>query len=349
MINQQPNTKPMTSAVEGNGALTVEQGVDELLKKKPADQNTDEPTDDSNPNPEDQADEAVDGNEEEETVDENENSEEDPDSADDEDEQATDDEQSDEDSEEKVHSLLVDGQEHKVTAKELKALAQQGMDYTNKTKALAEERKVIHATQSEWKSKADAVVQEYQVLEVGLMHPRATQEQIDELMKTNPAQATQLKHEEEKRLASLKYVRDRITSVKAEQAKVQEAQVLEQKKTAYQELVRQFPEFAFNATEKKPSEAATRLNSYLTSQDFSQEDIDAVADHRHFVIAEKARRYDELMKTKKPAPKKPLPKVTKKTNVKAPPPKRSPMEKLGKTGSIDDAVDLLLNDMKQRK
>lgn len=345
-MNTAPNTKPMSSsptAVEGSGELTLDSALDEVLKKEP--QNSDEPSDDANPNPEDQADDAVDGNEEEETVDENETSDEDPDSADDEEEQA--DGESDED-DTKTHSLLVDGQEHKVTSKELKALAQQGMDYTNKTKALAEERKVIQATQSEWKSKGDAVVQEYQVLEVGLMNPKHTQEQIDELMKTNPQAATQLKHEEEKRLQSLKYVRDRISAIKAEQQKVQDAQVLEQKKTAYLELVKQFPEFAFNATDKKPSEAASRLNSYLVGQDFSQEDIDAVADHRHFIIAEKARRYDELMKAKKPAPKKPLPKVTKKTAVKAPPPKKSAMEKLGRTGSIDDGVDVLLNDMRKK-
>lgn len=333
------NTNPAAGVADADKSeLSVDQGVDKLLAARvaPADEEADEETqpEESNegdaPEEEEQGDEGEEGNDEEEQ-----DSDEDSDSADEDDEEQEDDK--------KTHSIMVDGQEHKVTSKELKEYAQKGLDYTNKTKALGEERKQIQTVQSEWKQKTESVISELQLLEVGLTAPRYKQEEIDALMATDPAKATQLKHEEDKRLQSLKYVKDRIATVKHEQAEAEKAQLLERKKENYQRLVEVMPEMAFNATDKKPSEAATRLNTYLLGSDFTQEDIDSVVDHRYFVMAEKARKYDELTKGKKPQQKKPVPKVTKKTVVKKPLPKRTAMDKLSKSGSIEDALDVLLN------
>lgn len=60
-------------------------------------------------------------------------------------EEQEDDDQEDEEGEEKVFTVKVDGKEIQLTESELIAKAQQGLDYTQKTMAVAEERKAVQA------------------------------------------------------------------------------------------------------------------------------------------------------------------------------------------------------------
>lgn len=108
------------------------------------------------------------------------------------------------------------------------------------------------------------------------------------------------------------------------------------------ELLRQnFPELA-------KEDNAAKLAQYLTSYGYSPQELAQVVDHRNFIIAEKARRYDELQaKAKEAKPVQNIPKVVKKgaapaTSDYGAEKYKKAMGNLRKSGSIHDAVEALL-------
>lgn len=342
MTNNNANTKqPKAAVAADNSPLSVEDAVDTLLESDAEEQ----PGEQEEETVEDE--QAEDDTSDDEQPDEDSDEQEEDDSEDESEEEETEDDESEDEEAGKKHKLLVDGKEYTVSDTEMKELAQKGMDYTNKTKALAEERKEITQAQSYVGEKIRHYATELKVLEVGLSTPAFTDAQIDEVMKTDVNRATQMKHDNEKRSQALQLVRDKIKEAESEKARIDDVKLMEDKKAGYQHLVQTFPEFAYNATENKPAEAAARLNTYLLGMDLPQETINQVSDGRYLVIAEKARRYDELMKTKKPHPKRPIPKVTKRiSKVTKPSQKKEAFKKLERSGSIDDAVEFLHQERK---
>lgn len=93
---------------------------------------------------------------------------------------------------------------------------------------------------------------------------------------------------------------------------------------------------------------AAKLSEYLVGYGFSPQELAQVVDHRNFIIAEKARRWDELQaKAKEVKPTPNIPKVVKKgvaptsSDYSAEKYKKA-MGNLRKSGSIHDAVAALL-------
>ena len=96
-------------------------------------------------------------------------------------------------------------------------------------------------------------------------------------------------------------------------------------------------------------ENAAKLNSYLLGMGYTEQDLRTVIDHRNFIIADKARRFDELQSkaatTKQPSS---IPKVLKKgatpiaTDVKSDSYKKQ-FAQLRKSGSLEDATALFLS------
>lgn len=209
-------------------------------------------------------------------------------------------EQSDEEpaEEEPVFEITHNGETQQKTLSELKSLAQQGFDYTQKTQTVADERRAVQAerqalqTQLAIQSKLGDQVAEIKSLDNQI----AQYKQIDwaQLAEVDPTQYLKLNHA----YRDLKEARD---------AKVQDYNQQAGQLTAAQEQARnemlqaetrllhqKVPEFAGD----KAGEAKSALAQFLASEGFSPDEIGSIMDHRMVSVAWKAAQYDKLKAAK---------------------------------------------------
>jgi len=219
-------------------------------------------------------------------------------------EESEDSQEETEETEEATEELVWNGETKAVTKSELKQLAQQGFDYTQKTQQLAEERRILAyerqtlQAQSQIQEKALDIVAEVKAIDRQL----TAYKNVDwnALAENDPVEY--LKHNHAYR--ELKEVKE---------AKVQEFQSIQshgqqmaQEFTSQliaaesQRLQQKIPEF------KNPEKATTLKKSmvgYLEQRGFNQAEIDNVIDSRMVEVIYDALRYKGLADTK-PAVKK---------------------------------------------
>ena len=209
-----------------------------------------------------------------------------------------------EDTEEATEEIVWNGETKAVTKTELKQLAQQGFDYTQKTQQLAEERRILAyerqtlQAQSQIQEKALDIVAEVKAIDRQL----TAYKNVDwtALAETDPVEY--LKHNHAYR--ELKETKD---------AKVQEFQSIQ---SYGQQMTQQFTEQVVAAEsqrlqqkipEFRNPEKATGLKKsmvgYLEQRGFNQAEIDTVIDSRMVEVIYDALRYKGLADTK-PAVKK---------------------------------------------
>lgn len=223
-----------------------------------------------------------------------------------------------------------DGNKYRVP-KELKDAFLRQQDYTKKTTELAEQRKAIPEPQvvEEYKQK----LTHYESL---LGEQVKADEKIDwaKELETDPIGALQKKFQAEARAAEWKQVsaqREKENTDRMRQTIAHEAT----------QLLAKRPEWKDEAVWKADKE---KFNASLIKDGFKPEEIQSVTDHRLLIIADKARKYDELMtqktevakKIEKLPPKVERPGVSPEGQVN-----KTAFDKLRKTGSLDDAAATL--------
>jgi len=219
-------------------------------------------------------------------------------------EESEDSQEETEETEEATEEIVWNGETKAVTKTELKQLAQQGFDYTQKTQQLAEERRILAyerqtlQAQSQIQEKALDIVAEVKAIDRQL----TAYKNVDwtALAETDPVEY--LKHNHAYR--ELKETKD---------AKVQEFQSIQ---SYGQQMTQQFTEQMVAAEsqrlqqkipEFRNPEKATGLKKsmvgYLEQRGFNQAEIDTVIDSRMVEVIYDALRYKGLADTK-PAVKK---------------------------------------------
>lgn len=225
-----------------------------------------------------------------------------------------DEDNADEEGDDETHTVIVNGKEYAVSYEELISGYQRNADYTQKSQALASEKKAL---ETERESVKDLTEQRktYQegaerfgknallvmaALETRFMPP----EPDPSLAQSDPRAYHELK---EKRAEALHFrgaLQQELQSLE-HTAKVHHQQLVKKSRA---ELYKVMPEMAEAPNRQK-------LREYANSLGFSDEQIAQEANHVLFVCVEKARRWDELQKRKETLkPKKPLPKAAKRTN-----------------------------------
>jgi hypothetical protein len=223
-------------------------------------------------------------------------------------------------------------------------------DYTAKFQAVAEKERTLTA-QAQQVAQEAAVVNQYrdnlvilnQVLETPPVDPRSLDQMLAEGDTEGYLKANR----------QLEEWKGKKTAIQQELIKVSQYQ---QQKNAYEIAQRQAQERAI-LQDKFPDlikeDNSKKLLGYLnTAYGYSYDELGTIADHRSFIIAEKARKYDELMNRAKEVKKNPnVPKVIKKGSPKVEYAQSEDYKKarmsLAKTGSDADAVKALL--LKQTK
>lgn len=233
------------------------------------------------------------------------------------DDQASDDAEADEETEEsdgKLHTVIVGGKEYEVPYEELIAGYQRNADYTQKSQALAKERKELEAVKESvkdlpiqhkaMKEAADRFAKNAVLTMTALETRFMPQEPAPELAKTDPAAYFAQKEKRAEAIQLQNALRHELHLAETQGKAMHARAVAESRK----ELYKMMPEL-------QEAPARQKLRSYANSLGFSDEAIAQEANATLFVCVEKARRYDELMARKAELkPKAPLPKATKRSN-----------------------------------
>jgi len=211
-------------------------------------------------------------------------------------------------------TVRVDGRDHSVTLAELRNGYSRDADYRKKTMALAEARKT-HESQ---------VNTARQQLEAQAQVVGATMRQMEQMLLGEKSEIDRLRDSDPQRWAveSAKW-QDRSNQFQqmqqsAYQWYAQNQHQLKQEQQASRQTLEQREREsladAMSTQFQAPwnDDRARQLGDYLTQQ-FAAEDIASILDHRFFVLAEKARLYDQAKRDADPAKKrvKSVPKIQK--------------------------------------
>jgi hypothetical protein len=209
-----------------------------------------------------------------------------------------------EEQEQPTYLVKAAGEEREVTLDELIKSYQLGTDYTKKSQAVAEERKVVEAERQavqEAKQMRDTYAQRLEMIEQ-MLQPQQ-EENLEYLKETDPigysvkvAEMVQ----REKQLAAVQAERYRINQQQEQDRQMQMQSVVAEE---MQKLSASIPEFADPA---KGETIRNDIRTYGKQLGFSDNELAAVYDSRAVLTLYKAMQYDKLVASK--------PAITKKVN-----------------------------------
>lgn len=216
--------------------------------------------------------------------------------ADDDGETVEDDEDQEEEAEEPTFTVTIDGKEEEVSQSELLQGYQRQADYTRKTQALTEQRKHLEAQAEQVTQKQQQAIAILEAIPQQLLGTPPAKPDIS-LARTDPATYEEQKYAWEQWHALKQGFDQWRGQVVQEREKEQQAKRVEIAKAEGERFIQAFEvkdEAALNA---KVSEVQTYLHQTFG---YKPEELAGMIDHRAYVIADKARRYDALMAENKP-------------------------------------------------
>jgi hypothetical protein len=215
------------------------------------------------------------------------------------------DEGEDEQEEPTTYRVKAAGEERDVTLDELIKSYQLGTDYTKKSQAVAEERKVVEAERQrieEAKYLRDQYAERLQVIEQ-MLNQQPETENLDYLKETDPIGYAV-------KVAELSQREKQLAQVRAEQARIADQQQREQQEQLGQvvqaesrKLAEVIPEYA---DPQKGETLRRELREFGLKAGFSDQELANVYDSRAVLTLYKAMQYDKLQSAK--------PGITKKVN-----------------------------------
>jgi hypothetical protein len=215
------------------------------------------------------------------------------------------DEGEDEQEEPTTYRVKAAGEERDVTLDELIKSYQLGTDYTKKSQAVAEERKVVEAERQrieEAKYLRDQYAERLQVIEQ-MLNQQPETENLDYLKETDPIGYAV-------KVAELSQREKQLAQVRAEQARIYDQQQREQQEqlghvvqAESRKLAEVIPEYA---DPQKGETLRRELREFGIKAGFSDQELANVYDSRAVLTLYKAMQYDKLQSAK--------PGITKKVN-----------------------------------
>ncbi len=215
--------------------------------------------------------------------------------------------------EEPTEEITWNGETKRMTRAELRELAQQGFDYTQKTQSLAEQRKAFEAQVQQ--AKESYALQSQQLEAIAEIKALDTKlQQFDgvnwlELAESDPVQYLKLKEAhnglKEARNAKIGEAQQRAQALQQQQAQTFEQHLAKEAEA----LANALPEFRG----EKAVESKKAVAQYLEKSGWTAQEIGSLADHRAVTLAYKAMQFDRLQTQKAETLKsaKPLPPVVK--------------------------------------
>lgn len=242
-----------------------------------------------------------------------------------------------------LHRLKVNGQEIEVSLDELKAGYSRDSDYRQKTHSLSQERKSLEEQKNSLRQSYETRLKELNdtiATADEFIRQQQGGQDLQKLFDEDPVAAARLEFQ-------LRQQSEKIEEMKSKAREAQHKQYNDFLETQKELAAQKIPEFA------DPSKADTfKINMRNTLRDygFNDQEIGSLADHRFLMVAKDAMGYKSLQ-NKKPIVQKKVanaPKVVKsgvaKQNVSSGREViRNKINKLRKSGSINDAKSALLD------
>ncbi len=233
------------------------------------------------------------------------------------------------------------GEEIEVDQDELIKGYQQGVDYTKKSQALAEQRKALDAERQHLdhvKQERQAYAQKLKALDSFLSQQNRGVD-LDVLKETDPIGYAVAVAEQSQREKQLAVVRNEQQRLAQQQQAEQQASLQNHLRQESEKLVSLIPELA------TPQGDAVRkqIRDYAKSVGWTDQELSSVYDSRAVVSLYKAMKYEQLQKSKPELTKKlqSAPKMMR-SGTSAPPTKNSQdkqvMQRLRETGKVQDAA-----------
>lgn len=194
---------------------------------------------------------------------------------------------------EPLHTVVVNGKSEAVPLSELIAGYQRNADYSEKTRAVASERKQVEAAKAEVGTLQKQYVERLTALEAALRSQLPTQDAMNMALQRNDT-ASYLKMQQQ--LAQFNQIMGERSQTEARMSEAQKAEQAARLESESQALMAKLPEYA-------KEEANTKLRNYLVGQGWDAEEVASIADHRAIVTAHKAMLWDELQAKKPDAQK----------------------------------------------
>lgn len=203
-------------------------------------------------------------------------------------------------------TLEVDGKQVSLTKAELAEAYKNGLrqsDYTQKTMAVAEQRKAADAEVQKTLQERQTYAQNLAKMSLQLEGAIEQQSKIDwdALISSDPVEALRQQHLLQKRHAQL-------SQNQQEQARIQQQAQAEQAeatkhhlRTQQDELLAKLPEWKDETKAKSERES---IKEYLSKQGYDEKDIAAIQDHRAVILSRKAMLYDQMVAKASAAAKK---------------------------------------------
>jgi hypothetical protein len=189
--------------------------------------------------------------------------------------------------------VKVDGEEVEVPLDELLKGYSRTADYTRKTQAIAEARKVAEAEAAQAREERQRYAQTLQVLEAQLKSAQPPEIDWDRLYQENPVEWVRQRELVRTRQEQQAWVENQRRALAEKQA-LEEQQVAEQTlEVERAKLLEQLPEWR-DATKARAEKA--KIVSYATEKlGFSTDEISDLYDARAVLALRKAMLYDEVM------------------------------------------------------
>ena len=244
-------------------------------------------------------------------------------------------------------SVKVDGEEVEVDLQELKSGYSRTADYTKKSQALAEERKLFMQERDAVSLERQQYAQLLGALQAQIGAIEEPAPDFDQLYETDPIEATRQERQWTKRQQERQ---QKLVAIQAEQKRVMDAQAKEQQEqmqTLLNNEVSKLPELIPSwKDEKVAKKESEELKAYLADQGISEEEMGALVRANHINVLRKAMLFDKgarrVKKATKARRKNAVSPGARSAQVK-PGSKRvkAQRQRLAKDGRIDDAANLV--------
>lgn len=243
-------------------------------------------------------------------------------------------------------TVEVDGKPVTLTKEQIAEAYKSGLrqsDYTQKTMAVAEQRKAAEAETLKAQQERSTYASNLQKMAAQLEGALEQQSKIDwnALIESNPVEALRQQHLLQQRQAALQE-NQREQQRLAEQIRSEQAEAFKNHlSTQQQELLAKLPEWK---DEAKASAERDALKAYLVEQGYSQSDVANISDHKAVILGRKAMLYDQMMAKAQAAAKKVsnVPTKVERPGVSServsPDGRSAAMQRLTKSGRVEDAA-----------
>jgi len=253
---------------------------------------------------------------------------------------ATDDEQ-EELSEDTLVTIKIDGKTQQIPLKEAIAGYQRNADYSRKTKALAEERRMFEAEKEQVVVGRSLYGQRLAELEAQLVQFVPQEPNWEELHREDPINYPIIRDQ-------WRDHKERLARTQAERAHLEQQMMVEEQRRlgmmvdeGMKYLKDQNPEWR---DDEKWSKAKQQLREYGKKVGYTEQELSNAYDPRSLLVLDKARKYDALMANRPQPQKQQGPKPIKGGSSAASPQRSTDMsrmrQRLKSSGNVNDAAAL---------